>query len=404
MRRSILLLAFGLLIPACKGHGGGGGMPQGTSAVLATLGSRLFEASRQGSFPAALSGPVLGDNLQLQGLEFDPLTGNLLALDSGRGRLIRIHPTTHVVTEVGLTGFHSLVGLALDPGARKLFASTLYRHLVRVDLATGLATDIGFTGGPTLQGLAYNPAGGILYGVDGSGNNLYTVNPLTGAATFLMSVAPSSALAFDPNTGLLYAVDNTRHSLLKINPGTMTTSFLGGGSNLPSISGLAYVSGSNKLLGVGTQNLYDIDLTTGAITLLAQLGVSGPADIAYDPLLNVFYGVSEALLCKITPQGVMTPIGPTGALIVGVAFEPVTRTLYGSDPLTTGAATPIGAFGVGSIGDLAWDPTTSTLYGLTPGQLYTINTTTGAATLLGPIGFTDLTSLTYDPTTGRLLV
>src|SRR5262245_2159655 len=98
------------------------------------MGPRLFEASRSGEFPVALSGPLLGDNLQLSGLEFDPLTGDLLALDSGAGRLLRINPTTYAVTDVGHTGFLTLTGLALDPGARKLYGSSAYRHLVRVDL------------------------------------------------------------------------------------------------------------------------------------------------------------------------------------------------------------------------------------------------------------------------------
>jgi sugar lactone lactonase YvrE len=107
----------------------------------------------------------------------------------------------------------------------------------------------------------------------------------------------------------------------------------------------------------------------------------------------------------------MTPIGPTGAVISGVALDPVARTLYGSDPLTTGnlhqlnlttgAASPVGALGVGSIGDLAWDATTSTLYGLTPTSLYVIDTVTGAATLVG--GTTGLRdSIAVHPVTGTM--
>lgn len=417
VRRLTGLALLALLIPACgSGHGGGGGgTPSIPPALLATIGSRLFEASRAGVLPTPLTGPVLGDNMSLQGLEYDPLTGDLLAIDSGVGRLVRVDTTTFAVTTVGQTGFHTLLGLALDPATRTLYASTNYRHLLTVDLATGLATDLGPTGGPQLTGLAFDSVNGVLYGSEDPFAGLYTVNTTTGQATSVTTVTASAGLAFDPTAGVLYMFNNPTHSLIRFNPTTSSTTFLAGNINMPDLQGLAFIPGSNRLLGVGFQSLYEFNLTTGAYTLLRQLGVGGGSDLAYDPLLDVFYAVSQSLLCKIAPDGTMTRIGSTGiaapGAIVGVAFNPATRTLYGTDVLTTaslhtlnlatGAATPIGPLGTANIGDLAWDAGTSTLYGMSPGQLLTINTTTGAATPVGGTGgFKD--GLELHPSTGTM--
>jgi hypothetical protein len=415
MKKLSGLALLALLIPACGKGGGGGGHPTGPPPLLATIGSRLFEASRAGAFPTPLTGPVLGDNMNLQGLEYDALTGDLLAIDSGVGRLVRINPTTFSVTTVGLTGFHTLLALALDPVSRTLYASTGYRHMLTLDLATGLATDLGPTGGPPLTGLAFDSVNGVLYGSEDPFAGLYTVNTTTGQATSVANVTASGGLAFDPTAGVLYMFNNPTHSLIRFNPTTSSSTFFAGNINMPDLQGLAFIPGSNRLLGVGFQSLYEFNLTTGAYTLLHQLGLGGVPDLAYDPLLDVFYGVSQTLLCKIAPDGTMTRIGSTGiaapGAIVGVAFDAATRTLYGSDVLTTaslhtlnlttGAATPIGPLGSANIGDLAWDAGTSTLYGLYPGQLFTINTTTGAATSVGNTsGFKD--SIEIHPSTGTM--
>src|SRR4029079_13697798 len=92
--------------------------------------------------------------------------------------------------------------------------------------------------------------------------------------------------------------------------------------------------------------------------------------------------------------------------MTGMAFQPSTGVLFGSTaanvPATaaklvtinpaTGLVTVVGGFGVANgstMADLAFDPTSGTLYGVgTNGgaHLYSINTTTGAATIIGSSG------------------
>jgi len=72
-----------------------------------------------------LTGPGLGAFMILQALAYDPLNGNLQAIDGNTGQLLRIDPTTGVATPVGATGFRPLTGLAIDPRTRTLCGSTL---------------------------------------------------------------------------------------------------------------------------------------------------------------------------------------------------------------------------------------------------------------------------------------
>ena len=71
---------------------------------------------------------------------------------------------------------------------------------------------------------------------------------------------------------------------------------------------------------------------------------------------------------------------------------------------TTGAATAVGALGFGVVYGLAFDPNTNTLYGsnIAFDQLITINTTTGAGMVVGPLGFGVVSGLAFDPTTNTL--
>ncbi len=81
----------------------------------------------------------------------------------------------------------------------------------------------------------------------------------------------------------------------------------------------------------------------------------------------------------------------------GLAFDPNSNTLYGTDTATTqlltidpatGAGTAVGALGFGRVEGLAFDPNSNTLYGTdaVPAQLLTIDPATGAGTAVGPTG------------------
>ena len=105
-----------------------------------------------------------------------------------------------------------------------------------------------------------------------------------------------------------------------------------------------------------------------------------------------------------TNGAIVSTIGPIGFAITGLAFDPSTSVLYGSTgnasptspgslvriDTTTGAGTLIGSFGVSkqTMADLTFFGGTLYGSGSSVGDLYAVNVTTGLATLIGGSGRT----------------
>ena len=167
--------------------------------------------------------------------------------------------------------------------------SEAFDTLYRVDFTTLTADEIGratVIGAPRLaniEGLTASPSG-TLYGISDTASvkTLLRIDPTTGIATSLgaltltggdVSVQLDLSLAFtcdgrfwmSSGTGLFWQID----------PNTTAVTFVG---NLGAkITGLA--AHGNVLYGIGSQgnnNLYTIDLTTGAATLVGAFGNSAP--------------------------------------------------------------------------------------------------------------------------------
>jgi hypothetical protein len=123
---------------------------------------------------------------------------------------------------------------------------------------------------------------------------------------------------------------------------------------------------------------------------------------------------TDALLDVDRASGFADPIGALGSSTIGgLAHDANTGTLYGCDWLAgqlvvvdpnTGAATPIGLLGFSYVQGLAFDPVTSTLYGVDTGtaELLTIDAATGAATAVGPLGYPSVFGLAFDPSSATL--
>jgi PEP-CTERM motif len=122
--------------------------------------------------------------------------------------------------------------------------------------------------------------------------------------------------------------------------------------------------------GSGTGTLYSIDPSTGAATGIGLLidGTGHPyavTGLAFDNVTGILYGSTSNR-------------SPTGSNSL-VAINP-----------STGAVTFIGSFATsGTMADLTFDVTTTTLYGTgsLDGNLYSINPATGVATAVGSAGF-----------------
>ena len=188
---------------------------------------------------------------------------------------------------------------------------------------------------------------------------------------------------------------------------------------VPSFATTVYVVADND-------NLYTIDPTTGATTVVGNMGVE-MTDIALSN--GVMFGVSfpatgaDSLYLIDPNTGATTLVGSTGVFLNALQFGPDGTTLYaaGGSPgcgppphstacntlytinTTTGAATFVGTGTYNSSGDLEFN---NSLY-LTSAtsstdQLFTVDPTTGAGTAVGDTGYAQVYGLAYVSETGTL--
>ena len=151
--------------------------------------------------------------------------------------------------------------------------------------------------------------------------------------------------------------------------------------------------------GLGSGVFGTIDLTTGAFTVLGNVGLTPAGLGVYGGSLYAESYDSYGTLYQVNPtDGVLTTIGSSGVYFeggfgstltglygLGYASGGVTLDLFSINP-SNGAATDLGSSGLtlGVWRDLSTN--SSTLYFGNGADLYTLNTTNGSATLVGPFG------------------
>jgi hypothetical protein len=280
-------------------------------------GGRLI-AVDQGTGAGTVVGPT-GVRV-VPSLAVDPTTGTMYAGGGGGApNVYTVDPSTGTATLVGSTGLGLAAVGALDfREDGTLFAAVNIvgdggsgsDHLATIDKTTGAATVIGPfgtcpSGGSCsiegMEGIAFDSSGTLwgassTRGAGGAGGTpgLYTINPSTGAATFVAPIQDSSATA--PTGGVVslqFACDGTLYGgtaratnaatdggrLVTINPVTGVFSFVGsvsatGGS---SLAALAFqdqcVSRSITLTPTFARNLTG---TSHTVTAKVQPPGSGP--------------------------------------------------------------------------------------------------------------------------------
>jgi len=207
------------------------------------------------------------------------------------GSFFTINANTGTATLVGPTGQSAVPGLAINSkgevfGTAVNSVFTGDTDLIRINAATGASAAVGrVTSGAVvldfMDAIAFD-ANDVLYGIDVN-NDLYTINPVTGAATLVgfTGVTPTPFLvgmAFDPGTRRLFASTGglgTVEDIYEINPATAAATLIGstglGGDAIPD---LHFVNG--KLFGSenigGTFNLISINSSTGAGAVVGLFG------------------------------------------------------------------------------------------------------------------------------------
>lgn len=239
----------------------------------------------------------------LAGSSISQARGGTLYGNSLDGTLYQIDPATGAATGGISTGLTSLLGIAFNSsgtlfGLTTLTGTPTANALYQINPATGVSSLVGETGLSNIfEGdLAFNSTG-TLYGIqDASGTDsreLFAIDTTTGHATIVGSISTMnsdySGLAFD-SSGKLFALDTQNSLLVELDPLTAaviaTVSIdltLGdvAGLTFDPATGQAYVADG----GVGgTNSLYTLDVTTGALTLVGVTGVPGGiAGLSFGP-------------------------------------------------------------------------------------------------------------------------
>jgi len=182
-----------------------------------------------------------------------------------------------------------LAGMAAQATAGTVLLGIDYNtnQLVNIDPTTGIFSVVGTVSGSdspsNFIGVANGPSGN-LYGIDETNGNLYQLSP-TGSILANININSDGVvsnfsegdLTFNGSTGY---VDNTSSGgspglfSFTTDPGSLTSGPIGGVTS-PTFDGLAFIG--STLYGLESQggaNLYTVDTTTGAATLVGSTGIS----------------------------------------------------------------------------------------------------------------------------------
>jgi len=392
-----------LLAGSCSGGGGGGG---GGFSLAGSTGSEFVDVDRiTGTVSSIAEGGFSGMSLALA---FDP-GAHLLYGVRPPDELVAIEIGSGSPTLIGPTAFTT--GMAFDPSRRVLFAAD-GAQLSRVNRLTGASTPVGDFG-VNIESLAFDTNHQRLFGA--GLNSLYEIDPDTGAPSLIDDLGYEiEDMAFDPRTDRLLAIGRENSGffdsfLLSINPANGLVAQV---ARLdPSIfvsfeTGLTFDTTANLLYATfGCCGVFDTSLViivpeTGRMSAMGELGFPDVHGLTTDMITGTVYGsdmFSGRLLTIDSSSGEGHLIGPTGMPdLEGLAFDSDTGTLYGTDAvlaelvvidIQTGVSSAVGPTGV-PIHGLAIEPVTGLLFGTDGQQLHVLSKVSGAALAVGTHGIT----------------
>ncbi len=187
----------------------------------------------------------------------------------------------------------SIISFAHASGTLYVVSDTNNHELYSVNPTTMQTTLIGSLGidasNMTFGDLTYDSANSTMYYSGGRGdNNLYTVNLTTGAATLVGSDGTNDlfALGYDNATNSLFG-GTTNGSFGSVDAATGAFTLLG--NNGAYGEGLTFNTTTNQLVLSDVNNLYSVNTTNGALTLLGSPGNHNDLGVTYDASTNSYW-------------------------------------------------------------------------------------------------------------------
>ncbi len=183
--------------------------------------------------------------------------------------LYQIDLNTGALTQIGVIGFANVEVLSFGPGG------VLYgmdddnpnNYLITINLNTGAGSIVGPSFNLSDGGIAFDSAGN-LWGTSGNDNGLFSIEPATGAATFIGATQDIQGLTASGTT--LYGIDDDNNALCSMNLPSPTCTVIGALSFDPDGSGLDFDCAGNLFyIENNTDALFSLDPATGIPVLIA---------------------------------------------------------------------------------------------------------------------------------------
>jgi hypothetical protein len=328
---------------------------------------------------AASLGPIAGRQA-IRDIAFAVRAENAFAVTASN-KLIRFNPgvpnaINNSISITGLGGGENIVGLDFRPATGLLFALSDANRIYSISTTTGAATAVGgaafatplsgvnfgFDFNPTSdrirtasdgdQTLRLNPNNGALAAVDGT-LTYATTDPNAGQNPNIVGSAYTNSFIGSSST-TLYGIDSNLNTLVTqgsvgsapISPNTgqlFTVGSLGAGIDPNGVLGFDISPESGAAFGAfnsdagGATQLFAINLTTGASTLIGPIGVNEAIrDIAIEARVpnvialtasNLLVHFNAATPNQITMIRVIRGL-PRRERLVGLDFRPATGQLH----------------------------------------------------------------------------
>jgi hypothetical protein len=182
------------------------------------------------------------------------LSSTIWTVDLTTAALLSINPSTGAVSGAKPITSASgapitIVSLAWNPITQILygntavgFGNTLNDQLYQINPSTGAATLIGTIGFNSVFALGFSNAG-ILYGISDTSSQLVTINLASGSGSLVGPVSLTSAfdLAFRPEDNVMFVANSATSSLYTMNPATGASTLVGPYGGTPNVVGLAFL-------------------------------------------------------------------------------------------------------------------------------------------------------------------
>jgi len=216
--------------------------------------------------PAAIDVPGDCIDNDCDGYVVDANCGTVLYLvRESDGMFRQLQTGSMIFTDIGLLGVDFEFGeLAYDDvaGVMYMVDGDAANALYTVDLATGAATLVGVHGQSNLFGLAVSPAG-ELFATDGVDADLFSLDPVTGAATSVAMTRPAAGLTWDTLRGAMVGLNSVNGDVAEIDPVTGVNTWLANPGAIEHC-GFAYDSASDVFWAIDQGGfLYTYDPNNG---------------------------------------------------------------------------------------------------------------------------------------------